>query len=180
MDRAVERAKEEQGEDQKEEQADPCALAEKEGLPCYPSKAEKDDSEVSVAESLKEWKEDASTYKGSNTTITSPAGAPLSGFDPVRAVEGLVRILSGKNSVYFLYRVWDRNGERAVLRDTETPPVVDPTDSQAGYELVRKVRGEPGAIKAFDTLNRKLRDRNRGRPRIEMAPAPPMEAAPPR
>jgi len=153
-----------------QESQDPCALAEKRGVPCFPSNAEKDDDEVSVAESLKKWKEDASGYEGGNTTIRSPAGTPLSGFDPVHAVEGLVRILSGKNTTFFLYRVWDRSGERAVLRDDETPPVLDPTDRKAGYALVRKVRGQPAAIKAFDVLNRQLRDHNRTRTGIEVAP----------
>ena len=147
-----------------EEERDPCAHAKRDGKPCFPASVAREGPTVSVSEDLKKWRANPDRNPESRI-IRSPAGTPLGGvgFDPVCAGRFLFRKLKGKNTDYYLYRAWDEDGERAVLREKEISPTAGPTNPQSGYIFVRKLTGECEALTAFDALNREVRERNRKR-----------------
>jgi hypothetical protein len=146
------------------EHAGPCTRAEAERIPCFPVTVEEHGPVYSVADSIRSWKPDASAAVAA-TAPTSPYGTPVAGFgfDPVCTGKSLLKGLRGKNDTYYLYRVWDQAGERAVLRDEPLEPGRQPTLALLGYELLGKIDGECEAIGAWRKANREAEERNRSR-----------------
>jgi hypothetical protein len=142
---------------------DPCFREAEEGIPCFPASVEARERVHSVAEALRNWKPDGSPEPGRGIT-TTPWGSAVAGvgFDPVCASKSALKALRGRNDTYYLYRVWDATGERAVLREKplETGAY---TMSLLGYELIDEIKGECQAMKAFSRARRQaLERRSRG------------------
>ncbi len=146
------------------EHAGPCTRAEAERIPCFPVTVEEHGPIYSVADSLRTWRPDKSAAEAA-TAPTSPYGTPIAGlgFDPVCTGKSLLKGLRGKNDTYYLYRVWDQAGERAVLRDQSLEPGQQPALTFLGYELLGKIDGECEAIAAWRKANREAEERNRSR-----------------
>jgi hypothetical protein len=101
-----------------------CGRAEDDGLPCFPITIERK-WQYSVAESLEHLEFDDSPAPGRPPTVGEMSSArpgPLSasgsvGSDPVCKGKQLLKAITGRSRTYYLYRVWDATGERAVLRE---------------------------------------------------------------
>lgn len=101
-----------------------CGPAEGRDVPCFPVSVERR-WQYSVADSLEHLKFDDTPTPGRPPTLSEMSGArpgPLSAsggvsFDPVCKGRQLWKAITGGSRTYHLYRVWDRDGEHAVLRD---------------------------------------------------------------
>ena len=143
---------------------DPCALAKREGKPCFSVSVarENEGPTVSVADDLRRWRADGGAPReGAFRPGRTPQGTLFPGvsFDPVCAGKFLLRKLGGKSTTFYLYRVWDRNGERASLREAEMTPSAGPVDPDTGFVLVRKLTGVCEAMAAYDALNLAVREK---------------------
>lgn len=151
------------------EHAQPCTRAEAERVPCFPVTVEVQGPTVSVAEALRDWRADTSVsarpeWARPGSALVSPYGTPLGGvsFDPVCAAKSLLRKAKGGNA-YYLYRVFDRQGEHAVMRDRPLEPGGHAAVTSFGYELIGKFDGECEAVAAWNKANREAEERNRAR-----------------
>jgi len=135
----------------------PCLRAEHEGLPCFPVSVEEEGPRFSVAGALQGYRGVGSPAPGPPTLAETQARMPAvlhsaSGgpsFDPVCAVKGLVRKLSGKATDYYLYRTWGSRGEQPLLTDRPLDPKAYAKDAAFHYELVGKFGGECAAVAAW-------------------------------
>jgi hypothetical protein len=140
---------------------EPCLPAQKEGVPCFPTEVEAK-REESVAEALQRYQPGGA---GAPPLVLSPNGTPVVGitFDPFCAAKGLLKAVRGRNDTYYLYRVWDPEGERAMLRERPLAPGLDQVVPHLGYELVAEIHGECEAVAAWRKANREAIERNRSR-----------------
>jgi hypothetical protein len=142
------------------EHGQPCLPAQKEGLPCFPAQVEATPApEESVAEALRRYKDDRPT----NARLTlSPNGTPIVGvsFDPFCAARSLVKAVRGKNDTYYLYRMWNHEGEHAVLRDRPIEMGMYGAVPDAVYEFLGRISGECEAVAAWRKANREAVERN--------------------
>jgi hypothetical protein len=145
----------------------PCGRADPD-VPCFPVSVEVQGRRYSVVESLRNLELDdrPSPSRPPTSAEMTPyrAGAPLSasggvGFDPVCAVKGLLKKIGGKSRIYFLYRVWDQAGERALLRDRPLEPSAYDGVPGVEYELLGRFGDECEAIKAYRKVLRAARAR---------------------
>jgi hypothetical protein len=143
------------------QQAEPCLPATNQGLPCFPAEVEKQKPEESVAEALRRFKDDG-TYP---RLVLTPQGTPIVGvsFDPFCAAKSLGKAIRGKNDTYYLYRIWTREGERAILRDQPFMPGTYQAFPEVQYEYVAKIDGECEAVAAWRKAWREALDRNKER-----------------
>jgi hypothetical protein len=94
------------------------------GVPCFPVTVERK-WQYSVADSLHHLEFDSSPSPSRPPTTAEMGEArpgPLSasgsvGFDPVCKGRQLLKAVTGKGRTYYLYRVWDADGEEPILRD---------------------------------------------------------------
>jgi hypothetical protein len=146
----------------------PCALADPD-VPCFPVSIEVQGRQYSVVESLRNLELDnrPSPNRPPTTAEMAPyrAGAPLSSsggvaIDPVCAVKALFKKIGGRSRTYYLYRVRDQAGERAVLRDR--PLETSTYDGVPGveYEPLGRFGDECEAIKAYRKALRAARARH--------------------
>ena len=140
------------------EKSEPCLPAQDQGLPCFPTTIEKPKPEDSVAESFRRFKDDGNYPR----LVLSPQGTPIVGvgFDPFCAAKSLGKAIRGKNDTYYLYRVWTREGERAILRDRMFLPGSFMAVPDMQYEFVAKIDGECEAVAAWRQAWREALDRN--------------------
>jgi hypothetical protein len=127
-------------------------------LPCFPVLVEQT-REESVAESFRRWRTDVRPGTGSPPP-TTPAGTPIVGIsiDPCTLKSLLKRM--GGNNTYYLYRVFDANGEGAVLRESQIQPATHGAFATYQYELVKEIKGPCEALAAWRALNREIWARN--------------------
>jgi hypothetical protein len=149
------------------EAADPCGKARREGTPCFPTSVDREGPTVSVAGDLEKWSplaqgRDQSLFRSIDREGLPPT--PGMGFDPVCAGKLLFRLARGKNSTYYLYRVWDERGERAVLSETEKPPEKGPANPARGFVFLRKITGQCEALAAYNALNVTIHQKNKPKP----------------
>ena len=151
VDRAVQRALVEHGQ--------PCLRADQAGLPCFPTSVEAPTRGDSVAEALQRYRDDRPTAA---RVQLSPNGTPIVGvgFDPFCAAKSLVKAVRGRNDTYYLYRLWNRQGEHAVLRDRPIELAAYGVVPDAFYEFVDRISGECEAVAAWRKANREAVERN--------------------
>jgi hypothetical protein len=82
------------------------------------------------------------------------SGAPQSasggvGFDPVCTAKNLVKKLSGRNTTFHLYRMWDERGERPLLTDRKLDPNAYAANLAVRYEYMGEFDGECAAVAAW-------------------------------
>jgi hypothetical protein len=152
VDRAVQRALAEHGQ--------PCLPAQKEGLPCFPVAVEATPApEESVAEAFRRYKDDRPTAA---SLSLSPSGTPVVGisFDPFCAAKAVMKVLRGRNDTYYLYRLWNAQGEHAVLRERPIEMGAYGAVPDAVYEFVDRINGACVAVAAWRKANREAVERN--------------------
>jgi len=96
-----------------------------ESVPCFPVTVERQ-WQYSVADSLRYLEFDSSPSPSRPPTVDEMKGArpgPLSasggvGFDPICTGKAIVKSITGRTRTFYLYRVWDEEGERALMRET--------------------------------------------------------------
>lgn len=101
-----------------------CGRAEGGGVPCFPVSIERE-WQYSVAHSLEHLEFDDAPAPGRPPTASEMSGArpgPLSAsggasFDPVCKGRQILKAITGRGRTFYLYRVWDQDGEHAILRD---------------------------------------------------------------
>jgi hypothetical protein len=148
----------------------PCELARRRGVPCFPTRVENEGPRLSVAEALRAYRGTGSPAPGVPTVAEiqgQMSGAPQSasgavGGDPVCGLKNVWKKLSGKGTTYHLYRTWDERGERPPLM---TDHLLDPDDylafPQFRFEYVGEYDGECAAVAAW---NKALREAVAQRP----------------
>lgn len=138
------------------EEHEPCLRErDKDKVPCFPVLVEQT-REESVAESFRRYRTDVRTGSGSPYP-TTPHGTPIMGIsiDPC-TLKGLLKGLGGGNNTYFLYRVFDANGEGAILREARIQPGTHGAFATYQYELVKEIKGQCEALAAWRALNREI------------------------
>lgn len=137
------------------ERLTPCAEDERDRVPCFPVSVEAKAPEYSVAESLRSWRPDDSPSPHRPPTADEMAryrpGPPsavgnLVSLDPVCAVRSLFK---GKRGPYYLYRIWDRTGERPALRDRPLDAAEFQGVPEFRYEALGKFEDECEAVAAY-------------------------------
>jgi hypothetical protein len=132
---------------------------------------EQEGPRFSVAEALRRYRATGGPAPGVPTRAeiqNQMSGKPLSAsggvsFDPVCTVKNLVKKLSGGNTTFYLYRMWDERGERPLLTDREIDPKAYASNPAVGYEFLGKFDGECAAVAAWRQALRKA---------VEPKPAP--------
>jgi hypothetical protein len=168
------------------ERLSPCATAD--GVPCFPVTVEVQGRQYSVRETLEHYELDSRPVPGTPPTPAevSQYGAnprPTSGsvgFDPKAIVcktRQLLRAVRGKSRTYYLYRLWDHTGERAVLRDRPLEPEELAASPHARYVPLGRFDDECEAVRAYLTATHDVRERREARkaereetPRLELQP----------
>jgi hypothetical protein len=136
-----------------------CELA-GEGVPCFPVSVQVQGRQYSVMETLENLQLDEGPAPGGPPTAAeiSQQGAnprPTSagvGFDPKAIVcktKQLLRSIKGQSRTYYLYRVWDEAGERAVLRDTPIDPDSLARSPRFRYVILGEFGDECAAVEAY-------------------------------
>jgi hypothetical protein len=141
----------------------PCENARQQGVPCFPVSVEEEGPRFSVAEALRRYRGTGSPAPGPPTVAeiqSQMSGAPQSasggvGFDLVCTTKNLVKKLSGKNTTFHLYRVWDARGERPMLTDRPLDPKAYAGNADVHYEYLGKFDGECAAVAAWRAALRK-------------------------
>jgi len=148
----------------------PCDLARRDGLPCFPSGIEQEGPRFSVAEALRRYRATGSPAPGVPTVGDiqgQMSGAPQSasggvGGDPVCGARKLWQKLQGKSTRFHLYRTWDERGERPLLTEQR----LDPEDYRANpsfhFEYLGEFSGECAAVAAWNKALRDAVDRESG------------------
>jgi hypothetical protein len=161
----------------------PCELADRNRIPCFPTRVEQQGPRFSVAEALRRYRGQGSPAPGVPTVaeiqgqmsgaIQSASGGVTT--DPVCAAKGLWRKLRGRGTSYHLYRTWDERGERPLLTDH----LLDAEDYRANphfrFEYLGRFDGECAAVAAW---NAALREAVGPKPEPP-APRPPEPIEPP-
>lgn len=135
----------------------PCGAAKQQGVPCFPVSVEQEGPRFSVAEALRRYRVDGRALPGAPTVSEiqhQMSGAPQSasggvGFDPVCTAKNLVKKLSGRNTTFFLYRMWDERGERPLLTDRKLDPSAYAANLAVRYEYMGEFDGECAAVAAW-------------------------------
>jgi hypothetical protein len=134
----------------------PCGPAGGDEIPCFPVLVELEAPEYSVKDSLRRLEPDNRPMPGPPTPAElnrfSANPLPVSatvGLDPICKTRQLVRRLLGKGRTYYVYRVWDHTGERAVLRDRPLDPAEFAGAPEFRYEPLGRFGDECEAIKAY-------------------------------
>jgi hypothetical protein len=122
----------------------PCRPSVDAGLPCF-SAAVEAKADYSVAEYLRQLQPEGSGHSG------GPGGIAI---DPVCSVKHLLKKLAKKNDTYYLYRVWDRTGEHAVMKEQPFSPDVFQGIPEFHFEYLGRVAGECAAVAAFSRADR--------------------------
>jgi hypothetical protein len=138
------------------EEHSPCGPAGGDGVPCFPVLVEAAAPEYSVRDSLRRLEPDNRRMPGPPTPAElHQFGAnplPVSGtvsFDPICKTKQLVRKIFGRGRTYYVYRVWDQTGERAVLREQPLDPAAFAGTPEFQYESLGRFGNECEAIKAY-------------------------------
>jgi hypothetical protein len=145
----------------------PCEWARMMGVPCFPVSVEQEGPRFSVAEALRRYRSTGSPAPGVPTvseTQRQLSGAPLSasggvGFDPVCTTKNLLKKLSGKNTTFHLYRMWDARGERPLLTDRVLDPKAYAANLDVHYEYLGQFDGECDAVAAWRKALRKATEK---------------------
>lgn len=119
----------------------PCRLSAEAGTPCFSASVEAKAPVYSVASYLRELH-----FGKSGHSATGQGGITI---DPVCSVKHVLKKLKKKNDTYYLYRVWDRSGEHAVMRERPFDPAVFQGIPEFHFELLGKVDGECAAVASF-------------------------------
>ena len=136
----------------------PCDVARQKGVPCFPVSVEQEGPRFSVAEALRRYRATGGPAPGVPTRSEiqgQMSGAPQSAsggvsFDPVCTAKNLVKKLSGANTTFYLYRMWDERGqERPLLTDRELDPKSYAANPAVRYEFLGKFDGECAAVAAW-------------------------------
>ncbi len=126
-------------------------------VPCFPVEVEQEGPRFSVAEALRRYRGTGAPAPGVPTVAETQrqlSGAPLSasgsvGFDPVCTTKNLVKKLSGRNTRFHLYRMWDAKGERPLLTDRVLDPKSYAANLNVQYEYMGEFDGECEAVAAW-------------------------------
>jgi len=166
----------------------PCTVSERQGVPCFPVTVEEEGPRFSVAEALRRYRGTGSPAPGPPTVAEmlghypgkpgapAPAIGSVGPFDPVCTTKNLLRKVSGKNTTYHLYRLWDAGGERPLLTDRLLDPNAYRSNPEVHYEYLGKFDGECEAVAAW---RKALREATEPKPvpddawEAEEAPRPP-------
>jgi hypothetical protein len=148
----------------------PCDLAKRDGVPCFPTGIEQEGPRFSVAEALGRYRGTGSPAPGVPTAAEiqgQMSGAPQSasggvGGDPVCGARKLWKKLQGKSTTYHLYRTWDERGERPLLTDHRLDPEDYRTNPQFHFEYLGEFSGECAAVAAWNKTLRDAVDREAG------------------
>jgi hypothetical protein len=170
----------------------PCEWAKMMNVPCFPVSVEQEGPRFSVAEALRLYRGTGAPAPGVPTVAETQhqlSGAPLSasggvGGDPVCTTKNLVRKISGKNTTFHLYRMWDARGERPLLTDRVLDPKTYAAYLDVHYEYMGQFDGECDAVAAWRKALRKATEKEPlpddwdevkadEAPRAETPPAPP-------
>jgi hypothetical protein len=164
------------------ERLSPCGGAR--GIPCFPVTLEVQGRQYSVREGLENLQFDSRPVPGTVPTaadMIQQGANPRStsgsvGFDPKAIVcktRQLMRKIQGRSRKYYLYRVWDETGERALLRDQPLDPEAQPPHFR--YLALGEFGDECEAMKAYLRSNHRIHDRQEAegpqsldRPGLEM------------
>jgi hypothetical protein len=147
----------------------PCGAA-GDAVPCFPVSLEVKGRQYSVRETLDNLQLDNRPVPGGPPTAAEmiqyganprPTSASV-GFDPKAVVcqtKQLLQRIQGKSRKYYLYRVWDETGERAVLRDRPLDPNALAGSPHVHYVPLGEFEDECEAIKAYRRSTHEVRVR---------------------
>jgi hypothetical protein len=160
----------------------PCKSSDHQGIPCFPARVETPGSRYSVADSLRHIELKGPRPPGPPTVPetqpqpSSPgrATATLVQGDPVCAARSLVKLFTGRNNTYYVYRITDPFGPRAAMYEKPLDPETYAKAPGASYELLGRFRGECEALRAYREALRDVPARRSDQPR-----ATPRETDPP-
>jgi hypothetical protein len=139
-------------------------------VPCFPVTLEVKGRQYSVREALENLELDGRTVSGGAPTHAEmiqhganprPTSAGVS-FDPAAIgckTKQLLRKIRGRSQKYYLYRVWDETGERAVLRDTPLDPNELARSPEFRYVPLGEFADECEAVRAYLTTTHDVRYR---------------------
>lgn len=140
-----------------EAREDPCKKARGEGRPCFPASIVERGEEYSVRNSIEAPLGQRGPTPGGAPTIKdmvpysprpSPAMTPLMlqvTFDPGCVGKSVLKSFKEKNDVYYLYRMRDRQGDRAALFDHR----IEPATFQGELAFLGRYEGECAALFAL-------------------------------
>jgi hypothetical protein len=140
-----------------EEREDPCKRARDEGRSCFPASIVERGEEYSVRDSIEAAIGQSGPTPGGAPTIRdmvpysprpSPATTPLMlqvTFDPGCVGKSVLKSFQGKSDVYYLYRMRDRQGDRAALFDHK----MEPATFQGELAFLGRYNGECAALSAL-------------------------------
>ena len=167
----------------------PCGTTD-DAVPCFPVTLEVKGRQYSVRETLDNLQLDSRPVSGAPPTAAEmiqhganprPTSASV-GFDPKAVVcktKQLLQKIQGKSRKYYLYRVWDETGERAVLRDRPLDPNELAGSPHFRYVPLGEFGDECEAVKAYLTTTHDVRiRRERAAPADEPALEPPSGGEP--
>jgi len=145
----------------------PCEWSRMMGVPCFPVDVEQEGPRFSVAEALRLYRGTGSPAPGVPTVADMQrqlSGAPLSasgsvGFDPGCTTKNLLKKISGKNTTFHLYRMWDARGERPMLTDRVLDPKTYAANLDVHYEYLGQFDGECAAVAAWRRALRKATEK---------------------
>jgi hypothetical protein len=161
---------------------EPCEVARRTGVPCFPVSIETEGPRFSVKEALRSYRPDGRPAPGVPTNAEMQrqmSGAPRSpsggvSTDPVCAVKSLVRLFKGSPNTFFLYRTWNVSGEeQPLLTDHKLDPNAYASPALR-YEYVGEFKGECEALAAWRAALR----RSMAPPAVDEEPARRIEAKP--
>jgi hypothetical protein len=150
-----------------DERLSPCETAGE--VPCFPVTVEVQGRQYSVRETLESYEFDRRPAPGPPTASEMmqqganprPPSASV-GFDPKAIVcktRQLLRKIQGTSRTYYLYRLWDHTGERAVLRDHPLGPETLAASPHVRYERLGEFGDECEAMKAYLRTTHEVRAR---------------------
>jgi len=156
----------------------PCDLARRDGVPCFPTGIEQEGPRFSVAEALRRYRGTGAPAPGVPTVADiqgQMSGAPQSASggvstDPVCGARKLWKKLQGKSTSYHLYRTWDERGERPLLSDHRLDPEDYRINPHFHFEYLGEFDGECAAVAAWNKALRDAVDRDSGPPSPEPPP----------
>jgi hypothetical protein len=153
------------------------------GVPCFPVSIQVRGRVYSVRESLENLDDrpvpgsvpsaaDMIRY-GANPRPTS-AGVGVGADALVCKTKQLLQKIQGKSRRYYLYRVWDETGERAVLRDRPFDVEELPRSPEFHYVPLGEFGDECEAIQAYrrSTHEVRMKDAAGGEASVERGPGP--------
>jgi hypothetical protein len=138
-------------------------------VPCFPVTVEVQGRQYSVRETMERYEFDSRPAPGPPTPSEMiqhganprPTSASV-GFDPKAVVcktRELLRKIRGRSQTYYLYRVWDHTGERAVLRDRPLHPETLAGSPYVHYVSLGEFGDECEAMQAYLTATHEVRAR---------------------